>query len=391
MHTSVQAIVFFLVAFLVVMGWHAYLWNRLLRDTQPPPRWKVAGKIALLTLVTLFLFAMIGGRSWPFDSLRPLYAIGYGWLGTSFLLVVMLLLTDLGKLSARGVRRLMKRAPTNPERRLALARILAGSIAFTGFSSTAKGAVSALGTIPIRRIRVSLSRLSSSMNGTRIVQISDLHIGPILKRSWVESVVAQVMSLEPDLIVITGDLVDGTVENLRDDVAPLAKLKAKAGVFFVTGNHEYYSGAPAWVEHVQQLGIRVLQNENVPIGKGDDAFYLAGVNDFESARHKVGHAHDVAASVRGIPPNREILLLAHQPRSVGDAAKHGVGLQLSGHTHGGQIFPWTCFVTLQQPFVSGLHQVQNTWLYISRGTGFWGPPMRIGAPPEISLIEIYRA
>lgn len=391
MPRAVLFVVFLTIATAVVVGWHYYLWARLVRDVRPADRWRKAGKVLFVVLAVAFPAAMIAGRSLPVDALRPAFMVGFGWLGTSFMLVMMLFVTDLGKLGAWGVRRVAGGRPVSPERRLTLARIIAGAVALTGFTSTASGAVSALGAIPVERVRIPLRRLSAKMSGTRVVQLTDLHIGPTLKRPWVEGVVAQVQTIHPDVIVITGDLVDGSVEALREHVAPLGKLKAEYGVYFVTGNHEYYSGADAWIAEVERLGIRVLRNEHVAIGEGDDAFYLAGVDDWEAARHGIGHGHDVAAAVRGMDAGREVVLLAHQPRSIRDAVRHGVGLQLSGHTHGGQIYPWYHFVFLQQPYVSGLHQIDDTLLYVSRGTGFWGPPLRVGAPPEISLIELVRA
>lgn len=382
---------FLIIATSVVGGWHYYLWARLVRDPGPSEKLRNVGKVAFAALALAFPLAMLAGRSLPFDALRPVYMIGFGWLGTSFLLVMVLLVTDLGRLGVWSVKKVAGHEPTNPERRRTLARVIAAVAAATGFTGTTFGAATALGVIPIERITIPLRRLSERMSGTRIVQLTDLHVGPTLKREWVQGVVDQVNELQPDLIAITGDLVDGSVEQLREDVAPLGKLRAKHGVYFVTGNHEYYSGANAWIEELGRLGIRVLRNEHVPIGPENDAFYLAGVDDWSAAQHDDGHGHDVEAALRGADPSREVVLLAHQPRSIRDASKHGVGLQLSGHTHGGQIYPWYHFVFLQQPFVCGLHQVKDTLLYISRGTGFWGPPIRFGAPPEISLIELRRA
>ena len=229
------------------------------------------------------------------------------------------------------------------------------------------------------------------MHGTSIVQISDVHIGPTLGKEFLATVVAQVNGLSPDIIAITGDLVDGSVAQLRDHVAPLAELRATYGVFFVTGNHEYYSGAQEWIEELARLGIRVLRNEHVAVGPEGHTIDLAGVDDWTSAGHEVGHGHDLPGALAGRDQSREVVLLAHQPRSATEAAAHGVGLQLSGHTHGGQIMPWNFLVRLQQPFVAGLYRLKDTWVYVSRGTGYWGPPMRVGSPPEITRIELQRA
>jgi hypothetical protein len=189
-------------------------------------------------------------------------------------------------------------------------------------------------------------------------------------------------------VAITGDLVDGSVDELREQVAPLASLKSRQGVYFVTGNHEYYAGVNEWLAHLPTLGVRVLRNERVAVGDGTHTFDLAGVDDW-SARGMPGHGPDLARAVEGRDAARELVLLAHQPRAIHEAAKHGVGLQLSGHTHGGQIWPWNFAVKLQQPYVAGLaRHSKDTQLYVSRGTGYWGPPMRLGAPAEITRIRL---
>jgi predicted MPP superfamily phosphohydrolase len=226
------------------------------------------------------------------------------------------------------------------------------------------------------------------MSGLRLVQLTDLHIGPILGRDWLASIVASVNALDPDVVVITGDLVDGSVETLREQVAPLADLRAKRGVYFVTGNHEYYSGVDEWIAELTRLGVRVLRNERVAIGDGDEAFDLAGVDDWSAGRFGAGHGPSLERALAGRDSSRELVLLAHQPKQIIEAAARGVGLQISGHTHGGQIFPWNFLVRLDQPYVDGLALHNDTYIYVSRGTGYWGPPMRVGAPPEITLLEL---
>jgi hypothetical protein len=195
-----------------------------------------------------------------------------------------------------------------------------------------------------------------------------------------------VNALNPDIVAITGDLVDGSVRKLKEHVAPLEQLKSRYGSYFVTGNHEYYSGADPWCQELSDLGIRVLRNERVSIGDGEASFDLAGIDDHEARRF--GRPPDLARAVAGRDPNRELILLAHQPRAGFEADKHGVGLQLSGHTHGGQIWPWTYLVYLQQPIVAGLSRIGRTQVYVSRGTGYWGPPLRLYAPPEITKIVL---
>ncbi|MEK6609137.1 MAG: metallophosphoesterase, partial [Myxococcota bacterium] len=224
--------------------------------------------------------------------------------------------------------------------------------------------------------------------GLTIVQLTDLHVGPTLGRAFVAEVVTRTNALTPDLVAITGDLVDGSPERLQDAVAPLAELRARHGVYFVTGNHEYYSGADAWLPALARLGIRTLRNERVTIGAGAAAFDLAGVDDFTALGMADGHGPDLPRALAGRDPSRAVVLLAHQPRAVHEAARLGVDLQLSGHTHGGQIWPFRWIVRLAQPFVAGLHRVGATQIYVSRGTGFWGPPMRLCEPAEISRIVL---
>jgi hypothetical protein len=232
--------------------------------------------------------------------------------------------------------------------------------------------------------------LPESLGGTTIAQISDLHVGVTIGRDYVEDVVRRVNALEPDIIAITGDLVDGDATHLRQPIAPIAELKARHGVFFVTGNHEYYSGVEVWLKHLKAMGIRVLRNECETIGTGEASFCLAGVDDSSVRAFAEGHGADVGRALRGVDPDQEIVLLAHQPREIFAAAEHGVGLQLSGHTHGGQMWPFTWFVHLIQPYVAGLARHGSTQIYVSSGTGHWGPPMRLGTTSEITLIELLR-
>ncbi len=231
--------------------------------------------------------------------------------------------------------------------------------------------------------------LPESLHGYTIAQISDVHIGPTIKRSYLEAIVARVNGLKPDAIAITGDLVDGSVKSLSAHTAPLANLSAPDGVFFVTGNHEYYSGAAEWIAEMRRLGLTVLLNEHVVRERGGDGLMIAGVTDYTAHHFDPSHRSDPRAAAAGAPPHvKARVLLAHQPRSAEAAAAAGFDLQLSGHTHGGQFYPWNLFVPLQQPFTAGLNQSGAMWIYTSRGTGYWGPPKRFGAPSEITLLRL---
>lgn len=388
MSPTATLVMFVGFATIIVAGWHYYLWRRLVKNTGLSGRARKAATIALTALGVALPLSLLIGRSPIGPVIRPVLMVGYGWIATAFLLFIVLLLADLARLIGWGARKVVRARPLDEGRRQAIARFAGGVAALVGVGGSLYGATRALGRIPIERVRIALPRLPRSLSGTTIVQLTDMHIGPTLRRAFVERVVAQVNALSPDIVAITGDLVDGTPRELLFEVEPLKNLRAKHGVFFVTGNHEYYSGVEAWLEALPTLGVRVLRNERVSIGDGDDAFDLAGVDDYSASRHGKGHGSDLASAVRGRDTSRELVLLAHQPRSIWEAAEHKVSLQLSGHTHGGQVFPWTFFVLLQQPFVVGLHKVRDTLLYVSRGTGFWGPPVRLGAPPEITELRL---
>jgi predicted MPP superfamily phosphohydrolase len=249
------------------------------------------------------------------------------------------------------------------------------------------GAALASGTRPVgvKEVKVALGKLPRVLDGYTIAQITDIHVGPTIGRAFIEEIVAKVNAVRPDLVAITGDLVDGSVAELGDFVRPLEKLRAKDGVFFVTGNHEYYSGANEWIRFLEALGIKVLANERVPI-RGDVGFDLAGVHDYSAGRF--GDGPDLKKALLGRDPARALVLLAHQPKHILEAAELGVDLQLAGHTHGGQLWPWAYLVKLQQPYVAGLHLHGRAQIYVSSGTGYWGPPMRMLAPAEITKVVL---
>ena len=257
--------------------------------------------------------------------------------------------------------------------------------------ATIVGFVNARMRARVRRIDVPIAGLPLALHGFSIAQITDLHIGPTIKRDYLERVVDAVNALEADMIAVTGDLVDGSVRELAHHTQPLARLTARHGAFFVTGNHEYYSGVRAWIDEVRGLGLSVLMNEHVVLDHEGESVLVAGVTDYGAGYFDRSHHSDPSAALTGAPSDVGVrLLLAHQPRSAFAAASAGFDLQLSGHTHGGQIFPWSYLVRLQQPFIAGLHRVESLWVYISRGTGYWGPPKRLGAPSEITYVRLVR-
>ena len=241
-------------------------------------------------------------------------------------------------------------------------------------------------------IKIPVVDLPLALHGFSIAQISDVHVGPTIKRGFVEGVVRRVNELKADLIAVTGDLVDGSVQQLSAHTAPLAGLTARHGAYFVTGNHEYYSGERAWTEEIRRLGLRVLKNEHVVLKHDGASLILAGVTDYSAHHFDPAQRSDPAAALRGAPLDAGAkVLLAHQPSSAMAAANAGYDVQISGHTHGGQFWPWNLFVHFFQPFSSGLHRLKNLWIYVSRGTGYWGPPNRFGVPSEITRIRLVPA
>jgi predicted MPP superfamily phosphohydrolase len=379
---AVRYLIFVAVALLVMGGAHYYVWARLVRDAAVPEPWS---RLAAALIALLFVLLMSGfflARALPRHVVAPFMWIAYTWLGVLFFLVFALGASDVLRAIALRVHDV---PPDDLERRRAISRFFAAGAAVAGLGASGAALVNALSPVAVTRVKVAIRNLARGARGYRIVQISDVHVGPTIGKEFIESIVSRINALSPDLVAITGDLVDGSVEELSEHVAPLAKLRAKDGVFFVTGNHEYYSGADAWIAHLGTLGIKVLRNERVAI-RGGEGFDLAGIDDVSA--HIPGHGADLERALRGRDAARPCVLLAHQPRGIERADALGVDLQLSGHTHGGQLFPWNFFVRLQQPFVAGLHALARAQIYVSRGTGYWGPPMRLGAPAEITEIEL---
>jgi uncharacterized protein len=234
--------------------------------------------------------------------------------------------------------------------------------------------------------------LPQELHGFSIAQISDVHVGPTIKRGFVKDIVTRVNALKTDLIAVTGDLVDGSVQELSPHTAPLAALSARHGAYFVTGNHEYYSGERAWTAEIRRLGLRVLKNEHVVLKHDGASLVLAGVTDLSAHHFDAAESSDPMAALRGAPAHAGAkILLAHQPNSAPAAAAAGFDVQISGHTHGGQFWPWNLFVGFFQPFTRGLYQLKNLRVYVSRGTGYWGPPNRFGVPSEITRIRLIPA
>jgi predicted MPP superfamily phosphohydrolase len=272
------------------------------------------------------------------------------------------------------------------------ARASAIGVPLLALAVTLVGLVNARRVARVVDVEVPIAGLPAAFDGYSIVQISDIHVGPTIKRGYLNAIVTRVNALKPDAIAITGDLVDGSVQRLGLHTAPLERLSAPDGTYFVTGNHEYYSGADQWIVELRRLGLTVLINQHVVFERDGEALMIAGVPDFMAHHFDESHRSDPHAAAAGAPANvRTRVLLAHQPRSAEAAADAGFDLQLSGHTHGGQFFPWNLFVPLQQPYTAGLNRLRSLWVYTSRGTGYWGPPKRFGAPSEITRVTLVRS
>ena len=370
----------------ILLGMHYYLWARLVRDTGIGEPWHAIASGGLVLLGV----TMVGGfplmRFAPRWLTSPVMWVAYVWMGLAFLTIVLL---GLGELVKLGEWLASDGSGLDPERSQSLARWIAAAAAGGAAVLSAWGAWFARArAVVTKRVRIALARLPRTLSGYRIAQITDVHVGPTIGRSYVEDIVQRVNALEPDLVAVTGDLVDGSVEQLGSLVEPISQLRAPDGVFFVTGNHEYFApGLERWLEFLRKRGLRVLRNERVSI-RGSDGFDLAGIDDLTARSYGRGHGADLPRALTGRRQERAVVLLAHQPRQVKDAVALGVDLQLSGHTHGGQIFPFSLLVRLFEPYLAGLFKLGQTQLYVSRGSGYWGPPMRLGAPAEITLIEL---
>ncbi len=384
-------LIFIAVVIAIIVGLHYYLWARLVRDPQLALPWRLLATWALVLLALSMPTAMFLSRARPAAG-RLLAWPAFSWMGVMFLLVVAFATVDLLRVLGGAARGTSDAQVLDPARRTLVARVIAAAATTVVGGLAAIAARAAQAPIDVKRVEVSLARLPRAHDGLKLVQLSDVHVGPTIGASFIRDVVAQVNELSPDIVAITGDLVDGSVEDLRGAVAPLADLRARHGIYFVTGNHEYYSGAAQWIAALPGLGIRVLSNERVSIGEGADAFDLAGIDDHTAEGFGgLSTTESLAWALANRDTERELVLLAHQPRQFAEATRHRVGLQLSGHTHGGQMWPFTFFVRLVQPFVAGLHRRGESQIYVSRGTGYWGPPMRLGAPAEITQIILRRA
>ena len=381
--------IFRMVVFLVVFGGlvtgvHVYLYRRLVRDPMRSARARRLGRWLFASLAALLLGGIVVNRFLP-RHLGEFVGYGaFGWMGLVTLLVPLFWAVDMVQIPWAVRRRARGDGPVDPARRLALARGAAALTTLTAGGAAAVAVDTALAGPVVEKITVPIKGLDPALDGFTIAQLSDIHVGPTIGRDFVEGLVRTVNGLGVDLVAITGDLVDGTVARLGEHTAPLGTFESTHGTYFCTGNHEYYSGVDAWCAELERLGITVLRNRHVSLTHGGAPLDVVGVDDWRAD-------HDLAKACAGRDRARFGLLLAHQPKSVHAAAEHGLDLMLCGHTHGGQIWPANLVVKLIQPYVTGLHaHTDRTWIYVNRGTGYWGPPMRLAVPAEITWLRLKR-
>lgn len=380
-------IIMFSVVLSLLVATHGYLgWRHI-----SPSGLTGASRVAAWALVVVtgcLLVLGFTGRFWLKPPLSDIAAwVGFIVLGLFSFVFVTTVLRDVIWLAAKVGRVL----PEDLDRRTMLLRMTNLAVLGTSGVLTAVGVAGARRRAAIVDVVVPVVGLPAGLDGFTIAQITDVHVGPTIKKHYIEAIVKGVNSIGADLVAITGDVVDGSVADLAEHIAPFANLKGKHGVFFCTGNHEYYSGADEWVAELTRLGVRCLMNEHVVVEHNGASVAVAGVTDFNAEHVLPAHASNPQRAMANAPVDAFKLLLAHQPRSCTAAAAAGVQLQLSGHTHGGQFVPWNFFVKLQQPFVAGLDRFKDMWVYTSRGTGYWGPPVRVGAPSEITRLRLVRA
>jgi predicted MPP superfamily phosphohydrolase len=401
-HRALPFLVFLTVALALLGGMHWYLWVRLVRDPGLAEPWRRVLSVAAVMLTLSVPIGMLALRLAPRPLNRAIPVAAFTWLGVGFLLFIAVLALDLARLAVQAAAlvadylRAAPEPPQDPARRVFVARALAGTAVLATAGVSAYAYRKATGPAEVNEVPIRLARLPPALSGLTVAQVSDLHVGPTIGEREVRRLVEQVNALRPDVVAITGDLVDERVAEIGHAVAHLGRLRARHGVYFVTGNHEYYVGGglgtAEWLAELRRLGVRVLRNERVVVGDAGASFDLAGVDDFSAPGE--GFSDNLSRALAGRDPDRSLVLLAHQPRvsSVAEAVRAGVELQVSGHTHGGQIAPWNLVVAAVFPYVKGLYphaeDGRRGQVFVSRGTGYWGPPLRLGAPPEIAKLVL---
>ncbi|EPX57091.1 metallophosphoesterase [Cystobacter fuscus DSM 2262] len=365
-----------------VLG-HVYLYRRLVRHlvASPALRRGIVGLFCAMGL--LMLLRRVLRDVLPESFEEPVSVVLYAWMGAALFVVLALLVLDLGRGLVTVGWRVSRAPPVDVERRRFLARTVAGGALVSGGGTAAYGSWRALTPPQVTEVVLKIPRLPRALDGLSIVQLTDIHVGPFIQRRYMDELVRRTNALRPDLVAITGDLVDGDVPTLGAHVAALGALRSRFGGFFVTGNHDYYSGDVEWVAFLESLGIQALRNRHVRIGDAGGSLDLVGVDDWSGGKRFNRRGYDLDQALEGRDPDRAAVLLAHQPANFPVAAARGIDAQISGHTHGGQLPPMTFLIGLEWEYTAGLYQHGDSRIFVSRGCGFWGPPMRVGSPPEI--------
>ena len=375
-------IVFFAIVLILLTWW---LHRRLVRATAMPRPWSLMVDVLLVVFAVLAAIGLSTGRVLNPAVFRAPAFLGLTWLAALLYLGLGVIIIGIGSLLWRLVARLSGHSPGAA--RLRAVRISTAIVAIGAVVATAYGVLEAHSP-RTTTTSITLPGLPTQFDGVRVALISDLHVGPARGRAFTKKVVDQVNATHPDLIVIAGDVTDGTVANTADAITPLAELSAPLGVFGVSGNHEFYSDdGGAWLDEWERLGVRTLRNQRVEVSRNGASIDVVGIHDYSAP---APYQPDLPAALDGSDPQRFALLLAHEPRQAEQASQLGIDVQLSGHTHGGQLWPIRYLVSLQQPSVQGLDRIGDTALYTTFGAGAWGPPVRVGAPPEIALVQLRR-
>jgi len=388
----------FFIVFITLLGiMHGYVGWKIFSGLNLNSSFAIIG-IILLAILTLLPVLPILFRYNGYESslLDKLSLIGYTSLGFFTLSFVAFLSKDLlfkvwGFISSFFSADVKQQITLDVDKREFLEKSLSIGILSLIGPTTAYGFYSARKGPTIINQDIYLKNLPDSFENFTIAQISDLHVGPTIKKPYVEKVVNQISTINPDLIAITGDMVDGSIDYLRRDLEPLSQVVAKYGTYFVTGNHEYYSGAERWLDETDRMGFTNLVNDNKLITIRDQNIALAGVNDYRAHQIIPSHRSNPQAALKGINSKKVKILLAHQPSSIFQANEAGFDLQISGHTHGGQFWPFTYPTKKANPYLSGLHNHNGTQIYVNSGTGYWGPPLRLGVTAEITLFKLKKS